>query len=482
MQSLNIRNRIFAFVVILSITGLFCLINFYGILHQKPFSDDWMMLEIARELHNKPWTDWLLVKDHFNQWRPLPFILKGFYLNGMHRDLVFYNSFKLLILLSIIVAIYFTSKSILNDQTVSLLAAGLFLFNPTNIGAIQNIDHIYKLTGALFFGLSVFMFYGFVERRRSIYFLFFFLFYLAGFLSDADAVAVFPAVILILVFHFKNIGMKRAVGISMACLFILGIYIYIRGLVVGGALSGGVSGQQDIVLDATILFNILRMLASNIIFTVSPYIFLGERTYILLGAFFAVLNTVVISIAFIKAPMEQKKILILLIGLSLIAMVPFILIRHVSEIYTIKSACFLMIVLAYSMIYLLRQSKGMLRSSIIMYILVLLLSGAYSIRVKQEMMLKRGLMAENMAKSMKSLLPSPPEYSTINLTINACGVTKTYSDFINDDYLLAQLDKRYDYFVRYNYADSTLNTINNPSQIYHLKWDCDKKEFSLVSN
>jgi len=441
-----------------------------------------MMLEIARELHNKPWTDWLLVRDHFNQWRPLPFILKGIYLNGMSRDLVIYNAFKLFILTLIVFAVYLTSNFIFRDKVAALLAAGLFFMNPTNVGSVQNIDHIYKLTGTLFFGFSVLMLYHFVEKQKNIYLLFFLLFYLAGFISDADVVAVFPAAVLILAFHVRNVGLKKTVVLSIFCLLIVGSYLYLRGVVIGGALSGGVSGQQDIVLNTNILYNTMKMFVSIMIFTVSPYIFLRNPLYVVLGAFFLLMNFTIIFVAFAKSPSEQKRKLILLAGLCWAAMIPFIFIRHVSEIYTVKPSYLLMIVLAYSMLYLLRESKGTLRYIMTFYILLLSLSGAYSVKIKQGMMLKRGLMAEHMAKSMMSVLPSPPEFSTIDLTIKPCGVGKTYSDFINDDYLLAQLDNRYDYFIRYNYADSTLNTKSKPSHIYHLKWDCNKKEFSLVNN
>jgi len=473
----KIINILFSVVYISFFTAYF-----YNITQQKPFSDDWMMLEIARELKGRPLADWLLVKDHFSQWRPLPFILKGLYLNGGTPDLTAYNFFKLIIFITIVALTYGTAKLILDDRKTALLASILFLANPTNVGSVQNIDHIFKLTGTLFFALSVILLYLAVTQRRLLCFCGFLLAYLAGFLSDADAVAIFPAAMLILVYHNQQISRGYAASVALISLAILLAYLVLRACIVGGGVTaGGVPGQQDILIGPTTLVNGLKMLASVLIFTASPYVVLKKPVFLALGAFFLVVNAVAVAAAIMLSPAEDRKKLLLLLGLSCVATVPFALLRHVSEIYTIKAAYLLMAALAFSFRILRRRLRSGAQRALTAYLVVMSLSGMHALWVKQGMMLERGKMAEGMAASMRQALPAPPPYATIDLIVDPCGIDKTYSDFINDDYLLAQLDKRYDYFIRYNYSDSTLNRHQGqvPDNTYTLKWSCKEKKFTI---
>lgn len=167
----------------------------------------------------------------------------------------------------------------------------------------------------------------------------------------------------------------------------------------------------------------------------------------------------------------------MLLGLAVTATVPFILIRHVSEIYTFRAATFFMVVLGYSMFLLYNSAKPVIKNYLIVFVSLMLLSGSLSVIAKQKMMLERGVMAERMALAMKDALPAPKSNSTISLDIGTCGPEKTYSDFINNDSQLAGLTR---YFVRYVYQDATLNPPGNAVPSYSLLWDCKTRRFSLT--
>lgn len=472
----------YAIYLIALVSLVYCFFAFPNITYQKPFSDDWMMLEVGRGLHNKSLVEWLSVKDDFNQWRPMPYIFTGIYLKGETCDLALYNTFKLFIFIGIIMLTYFTSTLFLKDRQVAALSALFFLLNPTNIGAVQNIDHVYKLTGTLFYGITIVSLYLYFkqEKQETKYIIICFISYIISFFSDADAVAIFPAICLLTIFNIRNrkMSIRKSAIIIGTSLLILVFYLYLRSIIVGGAFSGGLSGKQDIVLSFNILYNSLKLLISSLIFTVSPYIYFKKPAYIAFGAFFMILNVSVIFFAIFKSSNEQRGKLFLLLCLSLIGMIPFVFIRHVSEIYSFRPSYLLMIILAYSYMFLYGTVDKKLKNIIIISFVLVLIFGAYSLKVKQDMMLKRGLMAEEMANSMMQVVPTPLPFSTINLLVNDCGVKDTYSDFINNDIQLAGIIK---FFVRYNYNDKTLNSIDKPQNVYNLEWNCDKKKFYLLS-
>lgn len=484
-KKVNIKKLTIRYVIYLIAVSsvVYCIFFFPSITKQKPSSDDWFMLEIAKELYNKPLENWIIVKDPFNQWRPLPFILKALYLRGENRDLVLYNTFKLSIFVGIVILLYFTSKLFLKDREAAFLSALFFLLNPTNIGAVQNIDHIFKLTGTFFYGITIVFLYLYFtrEKQKTIHIIICFLSYTIGFISDADAVAAFPAVFLLTIFNFwnKKVLFRKSAVIIFISLLIVVLYLYLRSIIVGGAFSGGLSGKQDIVLSFNILYNSFKLLVSSFIFSVSPYIYFHKPFYVALGIFFFIVNVAVISIGIFRSLNEQRRILILLLILAFIAMTPFVFIRHVSEIYSIRSTYLLMIILAYSYVLLYKVSGERLKNIIVIFCVLMLISGAYSLKVKQDMLLKRGLMAENMARSMVRAVPNPPPFSTINLKIDNCGVKDTYSEFISSDFHLT--GGIIIFFVRYNYDDETLNSVNNPKNVYNLKWDCNKRQFLLLS-
>jgi len=460
---------------------LFGLFVFYSCLLailQKPFSDDWMILEIGRELHGKSLLEWLTVKDSFNVWRPLAYDLKGLYLAGGVKSLEPYNAFKVVLFLLTGGVTYCFGVYATGRRTVGLLAALLFFCNPTIVGTLQNIDHIFKITGTLFYLLVVGLFWLYLETRKTTYCIAAFVLFATAFYSDADALAIMPAFCLLLLAYVKKIDYKRILALVFTAVLVVGIYLYLRNLVVGGALSGGVSGKQDILLNYNMLLNAAKISISCFIFTMSPYLFLKKKLYVVAGGLFLAGNLGIIVSAIIRVGAEERKKLFVLLGLAVTATVPFILIRHVSEIYTFRTATLFMVVLGYAIVLIFDNAKPIIQKLLIGFVSLMLVSGVFSVIMKQKMMLERGLMAERMAAAMMDALPAPAPNSTILLDIGACGPEKTYSDFINDDSQLAGITR---YFVRYAYEDASLNPHGDTAvPTYILQWDCLSKKFSLT--
>lgn len=445
---------------------------------QKPFSDDWMILEIGRELHGKSLMEWLTVKDSFNVWRPLAYDLKGWYLDGGVKPLEPYNAFKVVLFMLTGAVTYCFGVYATDRRTVGSLAVLLFFCNPTIVGTVQNIDHIFKITGTLFYLLAVGLFWLYLESRKTAYCIAAFVLFAAAFYSDADALAIMPAFCLLLLAYINKIDYKRIITLVFTAIVVAAIYLYLRKLVVGGALSGGVSGKQDILLNHNMLLNAAKMSISCFLFTISPYLFLKKKLYVVVGGVFLAGNMAIMASAYIRTGADERKKLLVLLGLAITATVPFILIRHVSEIYTFRAATLFMVVLGYAIFLLYYSAKPLLQGFLITFVSLMLLSGSLSVIAKQKMMLERGVMAEQMAIAMKDALPVPISNSTIVLDIGACGPDKTYSDFINDDSQLAGITR---YFVRYVYQDATLNTLGRTAiSSYNLKWDCQAKKYSLT--
>jgi len=445
---------------------------------QKPFSDDWMILEIGRELHGKSLMEWLTVKDNFNVWRPLAYDLKGWYLAGGAKSLVPYNAFKVFLFLLTGGLVYCFGVYATGRRAVGLLAVLLFFCNPTIVGTVQNIDHIFKITGTLFFLLAVGLFWIYLEKRKNSYCIAAFALFAAAFYSDADALAIMPAFCLLLLAYIKQIDYKRILVLAFSAVVVVGIYLYLRNLVVGGALTGGVSGKQDILLNHNMLINAVKMSISCFLFTMSPYLFLKQKLYVVAGGFFLLGNLALIASAYIRTGAAERRIMLVLLGLAVTATVPFILIRHVSEIYTFRAATLFMVVLGYAIYLLYDKVNPVMQKYLIIFVSLMLLSGFFSVITKQKMMLERGVMAEQMAVAMKDALPAPVSNSTVFIDIGTCGPEKTYSDFINNDSQLAGLTR---YFVRYVYQDATLNTsASAAAPSYNLHWDCQSRKFSLT--
>ena len=455
---------------------VYAVLFFVDISTQKPFSDDWFMLEISRELYNKPLIEWVTVKDPFNQWRPLPFVLKGLYLRGEVRDLMLYNVFKLCLFIFILIMIYITSRIFFKDKRIALLSMLFFICNPTIIGAVQNVDHIFKLTGTIFFGLAVIFSYLYILNNNKYFLLIYILSFVMGCFSDADVVAIFPSILLLILFghKYKNISFQKSIAISIVSLLLFFSYLYIRDLLVESTFGGGVAQRQDLLFNYNILFNIIKLLISIFTYTISPYIYFNNPIYITIGIITFIINISFITLAIIQIKKEQKILLLLITCLSFIAMTPFIFIRHVSEIYSLKPSYLLMIVLACSVTFIFYNSGEKYKKFIIGWVVIMLFSGAFSMKIKQNMIIERGGLAEKMVISMKRALPSPEDYSTINLLIGECGDRWTYSDFVNNDLQLVGIKN---YFVRYNYINHTLNTQFLPQKVYTLRWDCERKEF-----
>jgi len=454
--------------------------SFYLALIQKPFADDWFMLEIARELYGKPLLDWLTVRDPTGEWRPLVYNMFGLYLGGHAKSLVLFNIVKIFLYLFTGGLVYLTTRLIFGLRSIALIASFFFFCNPSNVGAFQNLDHVFKITGTIFYGISVGFLWLYLERGKGVHFVLAFLTFVVGFYSSADALAIFPAMVFLLLIYSRTIGFKKVLAITLAAICIIVGYFYLRYIITGGAIEGGIKGRQDILLNFNVIINIFISFVSSFIFTMSPYVYLKDNIYLFIGSFFLIINSGIMCVAFIMSSPEMRKRIIVLMGLAFIAMIPFVLIRHLSEIYTIRSTYFFMIVFGYSVWLIYNNSKMLFKIVLSMYIITLLISGIFSFLSKQEMMLSRGINAEDMAISIRTILPSPPHYSTIKLDIGDCGIRDVYSDFINTDKMNFIGEE---YCVRYIYQDATLNKEEySRGTSFCLKWVCEKRSFILIKD
>lgn len=477
---MNLKYRI-SISILLVLFFIPLLYSLYLLLIQKPFADDWFMLEIARELHGKPLLDWITVLDPYKCWRPLVYNMKGLYLCGQAKSLVLYNIIKVLLYLTTGGLVYLTSRFVFGvTRSAAIIILLLFFYNPTNVGATQTITHIFKITGTLFYGISVGLLWLYLEQNKRTYCVLAFLTFIISFYSDADALAIFPAIVFLLFIYSRKIGIKKSLVIFLTALCIVSGYLYLRSIVVGGAFAGGTEGRQDIVLNYNIILNVLKMFASTFTFTMSPYVFLKKTFYVLIGSFFLMVNIFIMCVAFIKSNSETRKRIFILMGLAFIAMIPFVLIRHVSEIYTFRCAYLFMIVLGYSIRLIYDNFKASFKIIISIYTAFMIFSGICSFLCKQEMVLKRGIRAENMVTAMKLALPSPPHYSTIELDTGDWDFKNSYSDFINVDKQIFLLPG---YCVRYIYQDATLNSKKDSSGIsFCLKWNSATQTFILINS
>ena len=446
----------------------------YGAMRQKPFSDDWMMLEIAREMHGQPFSKWITVTDYNHQWRPLTYMFQAAYLRGQQRDLTGYNLFKMAVFFCSLYVCYLLAMVITQSKLVAVLAVLLLAVNPSTIGAVQNIDHLFKITGALFYLLSCWCLiqYG-SNKPRPVYLVLLLAVYALSFLSDADSVAICVAIFFLLPVYFDRLG-KKTIGIAAVSMLMLVVYLNIRGILVGHVFGGGVAVRQQIVIGFNVLHNVILMLTSIFSFGISPYVYAKQPYALAEVALLLSFNVCIIGIGGFLSKVRGR--MLLLLGLGLIAMIPFILIRHISEIYTLRATYFFMIILAWSIVQMWDYLDFYRRKILFICVGLIILCGGIAALAKQHMMLHRGLQATHMVISLHHVLPRPDRYSTIALAFPETTNEITYSDFVNTDALLVDNP---DYFLRYNYQDSTLNRHYADTPKHTLCWSTKAKKFSL---